>query len=517
MAGKLKIRLKGHGSLGSANQAAGPGKSGSSGQVVAGHVFKSQTDTETIPHLIEDFLGKGLDFKEACRQAFLKLKGRNAFLALHAGTGELVAARKGSPLIVGVVGSGDEKEKEVFIASDVPAFLLRTNKVMYLDDGEMVSALHGVPRFYNTATGAEVKKRVVEIGWEAEQAEKGEYPHFMIKEIMEQKDTIARAINQPDSEIEKVAGLIARAKEVFFVGCGTAARVCHTAEYMFSGVAGKQVRSVPASEFWNYRHFLTKDALVVAISQSGETADTMEALEVAKAAGAKIVSLVNVQGSSMTRLSDYVFMINAGPEKAVASTKATTAQMAIVLLLAYAVAGKLKEGKRLLVDIAAKVNDMLNPRYVERIKELAERLRQKKNIFIIGRGFNYPMALESAIKIMEVSYIHAQGFAGGEMKHGPIALIERGSPVIVLTANDPVKHETISNAVELKARGAFIIGVGPENEKAFDYWIKTPEAGTAASPIVNIIPVQVLAYYLSIFIGNDPDFPKHLAKAVTVK
>jgi glucosamine--fructose-6-phosphate aminotransferase (isomerizing) len=221
-------------------------------------------------------------------------------------------------------------------------------------------------------------------------------------------------------------------------------------------------------------------------------------------------------GSSLQRNSDRSFLINAGPEKAVASTKATTSQLALVTLLAYAMAGNLREGKRLLIETASKVNDMLNPRYEERIARLAERIRDSENIYILGRSLNYPIALESAIKIMEVSYIHAQGFAGGEMKHGPLALIQSGTPCIVLVANDETRDDTISNAMEVKARGGYIIGISPENNEVFDYWLKVPDVGNA-SPIVNIIPVQILAYHLALLRGCDPDYCRNLAKSVTVK
>ncbi|HLD78215.1 MAG TPA: glutamine--fructose-6-phosphate transaminase (isomerizing) [archaeon] len=476
-----------------------------------GHRFSSETDTEVIPHLIEDGLRAGAGLAEAVRQAFSRLEGRNAILALHAELPGLVAARTGSPLIVGLA------DGETFVASDVPAFLEHTRDVAYLDDGEMVTIAAGQPPvFQSIATGAAVQKRRVTIDWDSAAAEKGSYAHFMLKEIMEQKDTIKRAIEQDDAEIEKLAQLIRDARGTFFIGCGTAGKVCFSAEYAFAEIADKHVNFVPASEFRGHERFLGKGSLVIAISQSGETADVLDALQLAKQKGATVVALVNVQGSSVARVADHVFLINAGPEKAVASTKATTAQLALVLLLAYATAGKLQEGKRLLLDAAGAVNDMLNPRYAEHIRGLAEHLRSNKNVYIIGRGPNYPMALESAIKIMEVSYIHAQGFAGGELKHGPLALIEKGAPCIVLAANDEHRRHIISNAMEVKARGGFIIGISPEKNPVFDYWIRVPDVG-AASPIVNIIPIQLLAYYLGILRGNDIDMPRNLAKSVVTR
>ncbi|MCP3684235.1 MAG: glutamine--fructose-6-phosphate transaminase (isomerizing) [bacterium] len=472
-----------------------------------GHTFVSESDTEVLPHLIEENIKLGL--KDALRKAVKKIDGRSAVVAMNVDSDEIIAVRKGSPLIVGVADDG------YFIASDVPAFLKHTNKVMYIDDGEMV-VINKKPTFYRVDTGEEIKKRVIEIDWEAEQAEKKGYEHFLIKEIMEQKETLIKAINQPEDKIMKIADEINKAKGTFFVGCGTAGKVCLASEYFFSKIAHKHVNACFASEFPNYHHFLTDKTLMITISQSGETADVLEAIEAAKKENVKIVSLLNVFGSSMMRCSDDYLMINAGVEQAVASTKATTAQMAVVMLLAYASVGKLKEGKRVLMNAASSVNDMLNPRYEGYIKKLAQKVYKRNDMFIIGRALNYPMALESAIKIQEVSYINAQGFAGGELKHGPIALISEGTPCIALVPNDETKKDMLSNAIEIKARGGYIIGISPENNEIFDYWIKVPDAGDA-SPIVNLVPVQLLAYHLAMLLGRDPDKPRNLAKSVTVK
>jgi glucosamine--fructose-6-phosphate aminotransferase (isomerizing) len=225
---------------------------------------------------------------------------------------------------------------------------------------------------------------------------------------------------------------------------------------------------------------------------------------------------VNTQGSSIARAADYTLLINAGPEKAVASTKAATGQMAVLLLIAHAVAGKLHEGRTLLLETGGQINDMLNPRYIEHIRSIAEKIHAHENMYIIGKGWNYPMALESAIKIQEVSYIHAEGFAAGELKHGPIALISKGTPCIALMGNDEFTNDMLSNIQELKARGAMIIGIGPKKNDSFDHWIRVPDA-RAAQPIVNIIPVQILAYFLAVLRGRDPDMPRNLAKSVTVK
>ncbi len=478
-----------------------------------GHTFKSDTDTEIIPHLIEEFAELG--FEEAVKEAVGRLKGRYAIVALSRNSDKMIGVRRGSPLIVGIK---DSDKREYFLASDIPAFLDHTNNVMYLDDDEMVIIDKNKRsiKFHNLEGKEDVEKRLINIGWEAGQAEKNGFEHFMLKEIMEQKDTIMRALSQDEKSIESMAKEINNAFGTFFTGCGTAGNVCLAGEYIFSKVAGKHINFTVSSEFPNYHHFLTDRTLLIAVSQSGETADVLEAIESAKKKGVKIISLVNVMGSSLDRKSDYSFLINAGPEKAVASTKAATSQLALITLLAYACAGKLNEGKRLLIETASKVNDMLNPRYEKHIRRLAKKIHRKDNLYIIGRSLNYPMALESAIKIQEVSYIHAQGFAGGELKHGPLALIDKGTPCIALVAEDEVKNDVISNAMEIKSRGGYIIGVAPENNEVFDYWIRVPDVGDA-SPIVNIIPVQILAYHLAVLRGCNPDYPKNLAKSVTVK
>ncbi|MEN7982404.1 MAG: glutamine--fructose-6-phosphate transaminase (isomerizing) [Nanoarchaeota archaeon] len=479
--------------------------------VEKGHRFLSETDTELLAHLIEEDIKFGMSLKNSVMKIGSVIKGRNAFVVLHALTKEIIAYRHGSPLIVGI----KKDSNEVFLASDIQAFLDKTKEVMYLDDEELVSIKEN-PEFYNAKNGEKIEKRLISIVGKVEESQKGDYSHFMLKEIMDQKETLVSAINQDDLEIMHVAKEINEARGIFFIGCGTAARVCHFAEYVFSHVANKHVNFIPASEFENYKHFLLPETLVIAISQSGETADVLDALKIAKQKGSKIISVINVANSSIAKISDYSFLINAGPEKAVASTKATTSQMAITTLLAYACAGRLREGDRVLVDLAGKVTDMLNPRYSEHIKKLAQLIHKKENILIIGRGLNYPVAFESAIKIMEVSYIHAQGFAGGELKHGPIALVEEETPVIALVGNEN-KEEIISNAVEVKSRGAYVIGIASENNEAFDYWIKTPNTDEVTTPIANLIPIQLLSYYLGIFRGHNVDYPRSLAKSVTVK
>ncbi len=466
----------------------------------------SETDSEIIALLVNDFYENGADPQEAIRKTAERIVGRFAILVMFDGVDGIYAARRGSPLII-----GRDKEK-TFIASDIPAFLGETNVVNYLDDNEMVYVSGAEVSFSNLETGDKKEKRDIEVPWKMEEAEKGDFPHFMIKEIFDQKDTIARAINHDDEVLNMAVDLLQRSKGVYFIACGTSHKVAMAAEYFFADIAERKINVVPASEMPAFEKFVKKDTVLMAISQSGETADVLEILERGKERGAKILSLTNVESSSIARLSDVHLPINAGPEKAVASTKAATSQMALFFLLAYADKGKHNVGRGILRSVAGNINDLLNPRYEEYVKKVAETIAEHENLFIIGRGPLFPMALEAAIKIQEVSYIHAQGFAAGELKHGPIALIEQGTVCLVLGGDS----ETISNATELKSRGATILGVAVENNSVFDKWLRVPDCN-GAQAIATIVPVQILAYHLAVLRGVDPDMPRNLAKSVTVK
>ena len=475
-----------------------------------GYTFKSETDTEVIPYIIEEEMKTTPDFASAVRKACAKFDGRYGILAFHTESNTLVATRTGSPLIVGVGEDG------YFIASDIPAFMEHTKTVQYLDDGEMLVTDGKSILFTDLETGEEHPKREIEITWSVEQAQKGEYAHFMLKEIMEQKDSIARAVNQDDDQIKVIADAIKNAQGTFLVGSGTAHKACMAAEYFFSVIAKHHVNVTSGGEFKVHHHFLKPESLMIVVSQSGETADTLEAMKVAKSKGAKVLAIVNAEGSTIDREADYTLLINAGPERAVASTKALTGQMAVLMMIAHAMNDKLHEGKTLLLNTVSSINDMLNPRYIDFLEEVAQEIQHHEDLYIIGKSWNYPIALESAIKIQEVSYIHAEGFAASELKHGPIALIEEGTPCIALLGNDEVTPDIISNTIELKARGAQTIAIAPENNEAFDTWIKVPDVGVAQA-IVNVIPIQVLAYFLAVKRGKDPDMPRNLAKSVTVK
>ncbi|KKT35987.1 MAG: Glucosamine/fructose-6-phosphate aminotransferase, isomerizing [Parcubacteria group bacterium GW2011_GWA2_44_12] len=478
-----------------------------------GYVFRTETDTEVIANLLH-FHRKKHSLFHAGRRAFDEIIGRNAIVFGERGGAELIAMRKGSPLILGIAEDGD-----FFIASDIPAFLEYTRKINYLDDGEMAVVRIGNPHeltVFSIASGNPIQKRLIEIEWNMDEAKKGKYKYFMIKEIMEQKETLRRVINQDEADFYDVVQAIKNAYGTFAVACGTAGYASMIGTYFFSEIAHKHINFTVASEFSNYVDFLTPETLMLVTTQSGETADVLEAMEAGTERGVKIVSLVNVVGSTVDRKSDKTLYLKAGPEQAVCSTKATTAHIALFLLLAYGVADKLAVGKRFLVDVASNVNDMLNPRYEEVIIRLAHQLKDSRDIYVIGRGISYPLALEIAHKIKEVSYIHAEGMAGGELKHGTLSLIETGTPVIVLTAEDKNKAAILSNAMEIKARGGYIIGIACEPHPLYDYFIKVPNIGFGF-PVVSLIPGQMLAYHLAVLRGLNPDKPRNLAKSVTVK
>lgn len=473
-----------------------------------GHSFKSQTDTEVFAHLIEEYMDLG--FIEAVKKAFKKLNGRNAFVVLNQKDRSLLGVRDGSPLIFGV---GDQ---EYFLASDTPAFLEYTKDVVFLNDKQGVVVKDNKYELFNLDNKRSVHPKVEKISWSIFQAEKGKYEHFLLKEILEQPATIAASAAQSATEIKKLAQMIADAFGSFLVACGTASYAALYGTYVFSAIAKKHINWAVASEFADLQHFLTPKSLVIAVSQSGETADTLEAVKVAKQKGAKTVAIVNVMGSSLMRLADHTSLTNAGPEIAVVSTKAFSSQLSALLLLAYATANNFSFGKSLIEKTAQALEKMLDDNFLKNIKRIAKRLKDKEHIYVIGKGQNYPIALEAALKIKEASYIHGEGFAAGELKHGVITLIDKGTPCIVLFGNDQDRDYSLSSAIEMKSRGGLIIGVGPQENEVFDEFIKVADIAQA-SAIINTLPVQLLAYYLAVLRGNNPDRPRNLAKSVTVK
>jgi len=476
-----------------------------------GFKFYSETDTEIIPNLIEYEMRQGKTFQQATMDTVKQLHGYYAVLAMHSSEKKIIGTRNGSPLVIGL------GKDENFIASDIPAFLEYTKQVQYINDHDFV-VLDGETNevhFYSTETGEPIERPVHRVDWDLAQAEKGDFDHFMMKEITEQVDTVKAAINQDKETLFHVADHIKNAKGVFLVACGSSYHACLTASYLFSKIAQMHVNVVLGSEFSNYEHFLTPETLVIFVSQSGETIDILDALKTARRKDSRVISIVNVVGSSLYRASDHNLLLNAGPEIGVLSTKTYTAQLTVLSLLIYAVAGDYEEGKHELENLWNMIYSLTSANTRNYIKQLSEMLQHKDHIFIIGRGLQYPTAMEAALKIKEVSYIHAEGFSGGELKHGTIALIEEGTPCIVFSSTETEK-EILSNAMEIKARGGYIIGINHKNNEVFDFFIKVPDVGDL-NPVTQIIPIQILSYQLALLRGADPDKPRNLAKSVTVK
>lgn len=469
-----------------------------------GHRFASDTDSEVIAHLIEENLQYG--FEDACTRAFDSLKGNYAILAVKGDEEKIIGVRKDSPLVVGVAEDG------IFFASDIPSFLEWTNKVMYLHNSDVVIAENGGVKVYNE--GEEVFRPTDTVVWGVEQSKKGDFKHFMMKEISEQIETVMRAIQQDTKVVEDIVAEIKNAHGVFFVGCGSSYHACLAGSYLFSKIAKVHVNPVLASEFEHYEDFLTDKTSVFAVSQSGETADVLLAVNAAKKKECRLIGITNVMGSSLTREGHNLLMMHSGPEICVLSTKTYTSQVVLMTMLAYALAGKYEEGLTKIKGSYFRIYYLTSRAMEDYLKLLAKNLYDKKDVYLIGRGLQYTTALEAALKIKEVSYIHAEAFAGGELKHGPLALIEEGTPCIVFVSSEN-KSKILSNASEVKSRGGYIIGVAPEREGVFDFWIKVPEA-EELNPIVQIIPIQILAYELAILRGLDPDKPRNLAKSVTV-
>lgn len=473
-----------------------------------GHIFASETDTEVIVHLIEENLKKE-GFATAVRDAFNRLHGLNAIVVLYAPSQEIIAAKTGSPLIVG------RNDEGYYIASDASGIIKHTNELLFLKDREMV-ILGKDLQLIKLPGGEKIEPIFEKVNWKIEEAEKGEYPHFMLKEIYEQPRVIRNIAENYTDQIEHLAEIIERAKGTFFIGSGTAYHACLVGTYLFSKIVKKHVNTEAASEFNYLEDFLTNGSLIIALSQSGETIDVVEPLMRAKEKGSKIVALTNVLGSTIYRMADYKMLLGAGPEKAVASTKAYIAKLSLLYLLTFAMLRKTNDAQDALLETADEIEQMFSNENIERIKDIAKLLGNAEHIYTIGRGVSYPTALEAALKIKEVSYVHTEGLAGGELKHGTIALISKGTPCIVFAPQDDTYEAIISNATEIKARGGVIIGISSVNNPIFDHWIEARGVmGTA--PLVQTIPAQLFGYFMAIEKGYDPDKPRNLAKSVTVK
>lgn len=472
---------------------------------ITGHKVISETDTEIAVHLIEEEYKKSSDLKKSVSAVFKKVQGLNAFVVTDGKT--IVAVKKGSPIVAG------QSDKGAIIASDPNAILPHTKKLLFLEDNELIEIDSKGIALFNALTLESKKLAMTEVNWEYQEADMKDFPHFMLKEIYEQPKVL-RVLAENASAAEEIAKDIKKAYGTFFLGCGTASYACLSGVYLFSKIAKKHVNFSIGSEFTYIEDYIKKGSLVAAISQSGETIDVVEPFGIAKKKGATLLAMTNVLGSTMYRMADKKLMLQAGPEKAVCGTKSFVAMIANMILLSYAVSGDLKTGSEILEKSAFEVEKIL--KNVDSIKKLADQIYQKDHIYILGRGLSYPLALEAALKIKECSYIHAEGFAGGELKHGVIALIEKGTPVIVFVPNDETKSAILASAMEVSARGAYVIGIGEEENPVFDYFFRVADVG-ASSLIPHVVFSQLLAYYLTVKLGLNPDKPRNLAKSVVVK
>lgn len=493
-----------------------------------GHAFKSETDTEVVAHLLEEVYNG--DFVSSVREVLRRVEGSYSLVFMsskHPGT--LIATKQDNPLVIGI-GDGEN-----FIASDIPAIIQRTRRTYILNDGELAVLTKDSIKISNRA-GEPVTKKVFEVNWNAEAAEKGGYEHFMLKEINEQpkavRDTMSQRIAKDNmsivmDELKWDAEYLNSFNKIYIVACGTAYHAGLVGKFYIEKLARTVVEVDVASEFRYREPIVDENTLFIAVSQSGETSDTLAAMKESKRLGAKTLALTNVVGSSIAREADQVLYTWAGPEIAVASTKAYTTQIVLFFMLALYMAQikgtqpaeRIAELIADLKNIPGQISKTLSD--VEPIKTFAKQYGFNEDVFYIGRSLDYDVALEGSLKLKEISYIHAEAYAAGELKHGTLALIVEGVPVIALATQKSVYEKTLSNIKEVKARDAVVIGIAAEGdeelEKYVDHVIKVPVTDELLIPILTVVPLQLLAYYAAITRGCDVDKPRNLAKSVTVE
>ena len=488
-----------------------------------GHVFRSETDTEVVAHLLEE--AGDVPLLEALRQATRRLEGSYALAAISRGApGTLVAAREQSPLVVGV-GRGEQ-----FLASDIPAILQHTREVLILEDGDTALLTAGEAQVFGR-DGAPSGRTPLHVAWDVHAAEKGGHAHFMIKEILEQphvfRETARGRIDVLGGRVvlPELEGLsLDTARRLHIVACGTSYHAGLVGKALLEGIARVETRTEIGSEFRYQNPLVEKGDVLIAVSQSGETADTIAALREGRRRGARTLAVTNVRGSSLDREADAVLPTLAGPEIAVASSKAYTSQILTLTMLALHVAQLrgLAVGKGLLeglTELPAKADLLLAQR--GEIEVLAGRIAQAKDVFYIGRGLDFAVALEGQLKLKEISYLHAEALPAGELKHGTLALIEPGVPVIALCTQSRLREKTISNMTEVRARGAHVIAIGQARDEELarhaDEVLSIPDVAEELAPALAVLPLQLLAYYAAVARGNDVDKPRNLAKSVTVE
>ncbi len=470
-----------------------------------GYTFKSQTDSEVIANLLQYNYDKTREIKKSVVDTVAELKGNYAFVAVFQ-NGTLSAARLHEPLIIGVGKQG------YFISSDVLGFVEYTDEVIYPDNKEFVIIdKEGLKVFDFDANP--VHHQITKVSKEFADVYKGQYAHYTLKEISEQPSTVLNAGNNTKLEIDLVSDLIKHARNVYITGSGTSYNAALIAKFLFSKYAKIKMDPLISSEAQFSPDMFEEKSILIAISQSGESADVLEAVGIAKKTGSKIISIVNMMTSSLVHQSSISMGLNCGPEIGVAATKSFTSQLVVL----YKIIDKICDGciELDLTKVSEAIKKILSND--SKIKDVAKRLKNVSDIYVLGRGIHYPIASEGSLKLKELTYIHAEGLPGGELKHGPLALMDSESYVLIINPNDSTYNDTLTSAREIKARGAKIIGISDKPSDVYDYWIDIPSINESLYPLVEIVPIQLLAYYAAIDKDFDPDYPRNLAKSVTVK
>ena len=470
-----------------------------------GFTFISETDTEVIANLLQQNYDQTSDVKKAIINTVSKLKGHYAFVAMFE-NGILAAARYHEPMIIGI-GKND-----YFLSSDVLGFIEYTDDAIYIDNGNLVFIdSSGIQ--ISDFDGKPVKHQVTKVSKEFADVYKGDYAHFTLKEISEQPETILRAGEKTQSAIEQTSDFIKHAKTVYITGSGTSYNAALVAKYLMSKYAKIKIEAIISSELSTLPDSIEPNSIFIAVSQSGESADVLEAVNIAKKSNAKILSIANHKNSALVHESSLYLGMNCGPEIGVAATKSFTSQLAII----YKITDKLCDGCLGLdfKQISNSISNILSNH--SKIQAIAKELKDVTDIYVLGRGIHHPIATEAALKLKEIPYIHAEGIPGGELKHGPLALMDSNVYVIIINPNDSTYTDTLTSASEIKARGAKIIGISDKKSDVYDHWIEIPNINEAMFPMIEIIPIQLLAYYAAVEKDTDPDYPRNLAKSVTVK
>ena len=472
-----------------------------------GHTFKSETDTEVIAHLIEEEYKKTREPLKAVITATKRLKGQYAIAVLFQDRPDvMIGARKDAPLIVGV---GDGK---MFLASDVLAFIEHTDRTIFLDNHEVAEVTRTGVKILGP-DGKVVRRKPTQVAWELSDISKTDYAHYTLKEINEQPNTVVGASVQEPGKLAEFAQAIRNAKSLFITASGTSYHAGLLMKFRLNQEAAIRCDAVVSGELREHSGFLKRGSVVLVLSQSGETADVLEAVKEARRRGAKIFSIVNAAGSTLARESDQVLLLNCGPEVGVAATKSFTAQVVVANLVVDAVLGKKRANG--ISELSEAVKIALQTE--KQIQEIVGLYRDRPDFYFVARGYQSPVALEGALKLKELSYIHAEGMPASELKHGTLALIEKGTPVVVINPSGEAHADSLSNAEELRARGADVIGISDEKDAVYRHFVQVPKVSPKFMPIVEVVPLQLLAYHFAVARRNDPDYPRNLAKSVTVK